>query len=240
MKIKYSFLTLAVLALSMLVTNPSFAQSNSDTNTLAIPGTKTIGELLKSLSPEDRSNYVALLEREASNAAAGVNKSNLQAQAKSVLSEAATGAKQTVETNINQVMVEILSGVKNASGEIYHFSKQEIAKGYDFVKGEAPQVVKEFLTWQVVKSVVWILVFSSIACIMFYFGRVFKQNQSKKNYYEEDFAIMKWLIRIAASGLLIATLGVNGMNIAKVCFAPRVYIIEYVMDLSQGHAQNYR
>lgn len=241
MKIKYSFLTLAVLALSMLVIHPSFGQTNTDApTTLTIPGTKTIGELLQSLPEADRSNYISMLERSA-NAAKSVNTSNLSAQAKSVLAEAATGAKQAVATNINQVMVEMLSGVKNASGEMYHFSKQEIGGAYDYLKAQAPQVVTEFLYWQVAKAIVWICIWVAVACLLIYIGRIFKGVAAKApSYMQDDYSGFKWAFRLIACVMLIVTLGINGMVIAKIKVAPRVYIIEYVMDVYNGHGEDYK
>src|SRR6185503_19457189 len=76
-----------------------------------------------------------------------------------------TTAKETIATNINQVMIEILSGVKNASGDIYKFSKQEIGQGYDFLKQQAPQVVAEFLKWKLVEAIIWTIIWVSLSCL---------------------------------------------------------------------------
>ena len=43
-----------------------------------------------------------------------------------IMADLKNDVKQQVATNINEVMVEILSGVKAGSGEIYNFSKHEL------------------------------------------------------------------------------------------------------------------
>lgn len=141
-------------------------------------------------------------------------------------------AKQAVATNVNQVMLEMLTGVKNASGDIYNFSKQELGQGYDFVKQQAPEVVKEFIRWQIAEACVWILSFSGLAGVMFYFARQLKLSAANgSSSYRGDKTAGKWVMRIVASLMLIITLGVNGMHIAKCVVAPRVFIIEYVVDM---------
>lgn len=227
MKTKYSFLTLAVLVLSMLVT--PLLNAAEDVSKLVFPGNKSIGEL----SATERSNYIYMLEHPPV--------PTTVEQAKSTIAEIATGTKQTVATNINQVMVEILSGVKNASGEIYNFSKQEIGQAYDYLKENAKGVVHEFLLWQGVKAGVWIFVWTFVACLLFYFARQLKLYATKSGRYWSDATGFKWIFRVVACVILVITLGVNGMTIAKICVAPRVYIIQYVLDVAQGNnVQQYR
>jgi hypothetical protein len=46
--------------------------------------------------------------------------------------------KIAAQTNLNQVMIEILSGVKTAGSEIYDASKSALKKSVDFVSEQAP------------------------------------------------------------------------------------------------------
>lgn len=47
----------------------------------------------------------------------------------------------TVKTTINDAVIDILRGVKGASGEIYQASKTAITKAVDFTMEQAPLVV---------------------------------------------------------------------------------------------------
>lgn len=155
---------------------------------------------------------------------------------RSALVETKESVKQAVSTNINQVMIEMLTGVKNASGEIYKFSKQEIGQGYDFLKAQAPEVVKEFLAWQIAHAIVWIFILGSLACLLFYFARQFKIHAGEKTTYnKDDCNITKWIFRVIACIILVISIGYNSLTIAKIVVAPRVFIIEYVVELCKSN-----
>lgn len=88
---------------------------------------------------------------------------------------------------------------------------------------------------------VWIFVSVFISCLLFYFARQIKLYIKNDGYYKSDATVFKWIIRVAASLILVITLGVNGMTITKIMVAPRVYIIQYVLDVAQGNnVQQYR
>lgn len=155
-----------------------------------------------------------------------------------VLEQVKDAAKQTVATNINQVMVQILTGVKDASGEIYGASKVAVGQAYEFVKKEAPEVIVEFLRWRLIQAIIWALLFLSIAGLLFFFARqlklwVIKNPDSYSDNIEAAIGV-KWGLRIAACIMIIATLTINGMTVGKIIAAPRVYIIEYVVDTING------
>jgi len=48
-----------------------------------------------------------------------------------VLEQATATAKATISTNLNEVIVDILRGVKTAGSEVYQASKQAITKSVD-------------------------------------------------------------------------------------------------------------
>ena len=161
-----------------------------------------------------------------------------------VLEQVKDAAKQTVATNINQVMVQILTGVKDASGEIYGASKVAVGQAYEFVKKEAPEVIVEFLRWRMIQAIIWALVFLSVAALLFFFARQLKLWAEKNPHAYRDnleMAIaMKWVMRVIACLTIIITLMVNGMTVGKIVAAPRVYIIEYVVDTINGSQPSHR
>lgn len=150
-----------------------------------------------------------------------------------VLADVAATAKQAVSTNINQVMIEILSGVKNASGEAYRFTKGELGQGYDFLKKEAPQVLEEFLKWQVAKGVIYILLGFTV-CIVLYIVSIGIDKYAKSTYVDDLMLSLKWFVRLVGIAVLLIVLTNQGLTITKIVIAPRVYIIQYVMDVASG------
>ena len=138
----------------------------------------------------------------------------------------------TGETNLQAIVVDILRGAKNASGEIYQASKTAIGKSVDFAVEQSPLVVKEFLRWRMAKSIIHIAS-AIIACglILWYVQRLI--NSSAKDSDWDGMAI-GWAFKIMTMTVLILVLTANAMTITKICIAPRVYLIEYVVSQIHG------
>lgn len=134
--------------------------------------------------------------------------------------------KQNAATNINQAVIQILAGVKDASGEIYGVSKTVIANSYEFVKTEAPEVIKEFLRWHLVRACVIIVALSLVSFLLFW-------NANK--WDDGGMGPPAIIVQTLALGLLLGGLIPNVLIIGKILAAPRVYIIEYVVDTVQNH-----
>ena len=150
------------------------------------------------------------------------------------LEQVTATAKQTVATNLNEVIVDILRGVKTAGGEVYTASKTAIIKSVDFTMEQAPFVVKEFVAWQIARSVVWICICVAIAILFLWVAKKLINHATDTQNDNEDF-IAGWIIRICCILMIIISFGVNGMRITKVVVAPRVFLIEYVVDVIHGH-----
>lgn len=156
----------------------------------------------------------------------------------SVLGQVTTAAKQTVATNINQVMVEILNGVHGAGSEAYHFSKQEIGQGYDYLKSQAPDTVREFLLWQAAKNGFWILFWGASAAVVFFLARKVRLYADKED--DTDARIFMWILRLIACVTIFVSVATYGLNTVKVVVAPRVFIVQYVIDVFQGNGGEYK
>ena len=173
------------------------------------------------------------------------------ATAKQTVADAAKGVKQAainttefVETNqpIHEAVLGILKGVKNAGGEIYDASKTAISKSVDFTMEQAPLVVKEFLHWSLAERVVWIAIWGTVAGFILFAGHVCnRQSKSEKvpdhdrcETDKGDYTGFKWAFRTIGLLILVISLGINGMVIAKIVVAPRVFLIEYVVDQVQA------
>ena len=149
----------------------------------------------------------------------------------------ASNVQAAVSTNVNQVLVEILSGVKGASGEIYSFSKQELGKAYDAVKEQAPQVITEFLRWRMFRSIVYIAIALSAFLVCMYIASRMKKyrfTESADDNFGRDIGIVTagyWVLRLGSLFALFIVSVPNLLIITQILVAPRVYIIEYVIDL---------
>ena len=138
----------------------------------------------------------------------------------------------TGEANLQAIVVDILRGAKNASGEIYQASKTAIAKSVDFAVEQTPLVVKEFLRWRMAEAIIYICIgLAACGFVLWLAQRIIRTSDKDDDW---DGVTVGWGIRIIAITILICVISSNAMTITKICIAPRVYLIEYVV--SQIHS----
>lgn len=148
-------------------------------------------------------------------------------------------AVEVVHTNINQVLVEILSGVKGAGSEIYGASKEAIHKSVDFVSEEAPQVVQQFIIWRMFKAITWIIIWILSASFLLFFAnklRLYQPKASDRTSYGDPSerqvtTIFKWILSVLACITILLGVGTNAFEVVKIKVAPKFYILEYVIDV---------
>lgn len=156
-------------------------------------------------------------------------------------------AKGTVQTNLNQVLIEMLSGVKDASGEVYGATKEAIHKSVDFVVVQAPDVIHQFLMWKFFYAATWAAIFVVVSIVLVAFSirlhayktKCEKNNDTSSDSYEIT-CFLKWVTRILSIVILIVGLGANSFEMVKIGIAPKVYVIEYVVDNIQKHQRNHQ
>ena len=174
----------------------------------------------------------------------------------SIASTLATQAKSTAAafapTNYNAIVIEMLSGVKNASSEIYTASKDAIHKSVDFVVAQAPDVVTQFLHWKLCEAIINFFIPATISLIFFYLGyRCYKysliasnSDGGRETMTSRNVGLLwKWIFSVLASIIMLISIGVTAPTIAKIIIAPKVYILEYVVDLAKtatGHDSQQR
>lgn len=148
---------------------------------------------------------------------------------KTILEQTKAGILEvTGETNIQAIVVDILRGAKNASGEIYQASKAAIVKSVDFALEQTPLVVKEFLYWKMAESIIFISI-GLIACgFILWLAQRLITNARKEGDW--DMVCLGWVIRVACGMVFITIVSINAITITKIYIAPRVYLIEYVVS----------
>lgn len=163
--------------------------------------------------------------------------------------------KQMVATNANQIMVEILTGVKTEGGKIYAGTKEALGQAYEAVKRETPEVVREFLVWRAIHHGVWMALFVALASIAIYWSRRFKKLAADcppetrgTGYYADTvddhgksiFLVWRYVLVAVASLILLLGVTTNLYPMLKIYVAPRVYILEYVVDTVQTATQPHQ
>lgn len=150
--------------------------------------------------------------------------------------------QQVTQASVNSVLIEMLSGVKTAGGEIYSASKEMIHNGVNFVSEQAPDVVKQFLMWKFWESGAWMIMwFAVIALLMYlrYRASKFSIEQKETDDLNSNFPIgwiVKWVSYILVGFVLVFPVRGHALNMVKIGVAPKVYIIEYVVDLVKDTA----
>lgn len=172
------------------------------------------------------------------------SQTNATVAEKPLLEQAKETVKSVASTNLNQVLIEILSGVKSAGGEVYTASKDAIHKSVDFVVEQAPDVVKQFLMWKFFHALTWMLIWISVASIVLFFAyklRKYQDKASKDTGYNSGdpsehnvVVIFKWILGCLACIFLLFGVSSNALQMVKIKVAPKVYIIEFVVDTIRG------
>lgn len=132
------------------------------------------------------------------------------------------------KTNLNMVLVDILSGVRSAGSEVYGASKHAINSSLEFVQKETPEVIEQFLKWRLLRHACIVIAFIILMVCCFLTFR-----HCDKNEHEDPSGFLwigKYVFRILFVGFLIFGVGCNVMEIGKILVAPKVYMIEYVID----------
>jgi len=140
---------------------------------------------------------------------------------------------KVAKTNLNTVMIDILSGVRDAGKEVYGASKEAIRSSVNFAQEQAPLVVKEFLMWHMARAIMYIVAWLLVAIACYFTARWIRKNVIADNEFSEGW-IPCIILRVVALGVIIFGIGNQAMTVTKIAIAPKVYIIEYVVDTIQG------
>ncbi len=148
--------------------------------------------------------------------------------------------QQVVQTNLNQVLIEVLAGVKDAGKEVYAASKSAITKSVDFVVEQAPDVVHQFMLWKITEHILditkWLIVVFFLWFMAYKMHKAMKEEEEKHpstDWFDEHsipMPLLKWAI--ITFSVLVIYIGVidNSKWLGKAVFAPKVYVLEYALE----------
>ncbi len=160
----------------------------------------------------------------------------------------------TIQATLNDVVIDILRGAKSAGAEVYNASKSAVVASVDFAKNQVPDVVEQFIKWKITERVVYVIGWLVVACFLYVVSRKIKVWSDKfciehpdelhdryGNLTQYETGIfLKWATRVGAIAIITFNIWFNGMTIAKILIAPKVFLIEYVVDTinSNNHTRN--
>lgn len=139
----------------------------------------------------------------------------------------------SIPTSVDQAVIEILTGVKSAGAEIYSTSKIAAAQSVDFLKSEAPDVFRQFLIVHMIRNICYLLTFASISIVFFFLANKLNKyaNDPELRCSERDNAgAFKIVCLILGTTILIVNFSVNVPDIFTIWLAPKIYMIEYVVN----------
>ena len=93
------------------------------------------------------------------------------------------------------------------------------------------------------ERLIYIVGWAGVAGLIFYISKSISSHLKKyeENMFPVDAKIafsIKWITRIISISIIILSIWINGMVIAKITIAPKVYLIEYVVDTINANRPN--
>ena len=133
------------------------------------------------------------------------------------------------QETLNNVLIDMLRGAKDASSEIYAASKTGIVKAVDFAQEQAPLVMQEFLAWRFSQAIIYLIV--GVIALALLVGIVKKCLSKDWLSASDGGSLVGGVFGIAIFALVFGTAIVPAVEtIVKIKVAPRVYVIEWVAD----------
>lgn len=149
----------------------------------------------------------------------------------------------TIQSTLNDVVIDILRGAKTASSEVYSASKSAVIASIDFAKEQVPDVVDQFIRWKLFETIVNIVGWIIFVIFVLYISKKitqwtdkFREKHPDELHHYRDITYYevgmtgKWVTRIIAIVIIVTNVWGNGMIISKILVAPKVFLIEYVVD----------
>jgi hypothetical protein len=132
--------------------------------------------------------------------------------------------KTPVQDAISQILLNGLDAAKN---------------GAEWLKGQIPDVIQQFLYWNAAKDAVYIVMGIFLFILGIYLSSKIKKEYLKMHslseYYNDSAVFGTWFVLLL--GIFIGTIMVitNSLDIIEIFIAPKVYLLEYATRLLASH-----
>lgn len=127
------------------------------------------------------------------------------------------------------IILDMLQGVKVASGEAYEASKASLGKAAALAYEQAPLLVQEFLTWKVIDNL-FIISLMILAIVGLCYLAKWIHNTPKITDGDPLAYVIGVIAPIIVSVLLFFLAVSHVKDICKIKMAPRVYLIEWASE----------
>lgn len=101
-----------------------------------------------------------------------------------------------------------------------------------FAKEQAPILLQEILTFEILDSVGWIAIAFAAPMVLLWCAR--KVNNSDGDFIPRDFSGVLGLFACIAAALGVVIVVFQVYDILKVIFAPRLFLLNYVAGMLNG------
>lgn len=132
---------------------------------------------------------------------------------------------------LEQVLVDTIQKASNVTGEVYDAAKGVTTRAIDFASEQIPDVIHQLLVWKLAESLAYVVLGLSIILIFFW------TRSRVKAYVEADDGDKEivLLYTVFCGGLSFSIGGMfmfyNLLDVIKIWFAPKIFLIEYAADL---------
>ena len=106
-------------------------------------------------------------------------------------------------------------------------------KSGNFVIEQAPDLVKQLITYKTVETSIYVLIEITLMYLIFrYFKYLYKKNNEDSDFIpENEFHVGGIIITFVLSMFLFASFITDISNLIQLIFAPKIYLLEYIAKL---------
>ncbi len=140
---------------------------------------------------------------------------------------------KAIETTAN-AMAPLTGSISEKAAASVDKIIEYVAGAEDFVVTQAPLVVQEIWHWGMAEHVIYFIVFIVLGIVTYFISNKCFQssiNQPKGTEGQELMYGLGIICRIATVILPLIGLMVDGMVVAKIYFAPRIYLLEVLPEI---------
>ena len=106
-------------------------------------------------------------------------------------------------------------------------------KSGNFVIEQAPDLVKQLITYKTVETSIYVLIEITLMYLIFrYFKYLYKKNNENSSFISENsFHVIGIIISFMASIFFFFAFITDISNLIQLIFAPKIYLLEYIAQL---------
>lgn len=130
---------------------------------------------------------------------------------------------------IDNVLLETLVSAKEVGSEVLAMGKVGVIKAYEFAQDQIPEILREVIVYNRIELTASFLMFLVLAGLCAYVTTWMIHKMTTTNEFDGGEVMAAFPI---GGFIFFFTVAMNDFSdVAKVWFAPRLFLIEYIADL---------